>query len=153
MRRNKKLVIVLGLAAFVFVGIAASGPPKEKFHNLKVLPKDISLQTMDKVMEEFCFALGVNCSFCHVHNSTVDTLGWDMASDAKPEKEIGRSMIRMTNKINKKFFKGTSVYGDENALMEVKCVTCHHGAPHPEEMAPPAGPENKEPEKKEKKDN
>jgi hypothetical protein len=55
-----------------------------------------------------------------------------MASDDRAEKNIARKMISMTNKINKDFFNATTKYGDENALLEIRCVTCHHGEPHPE---------------------
>jgi hypothetical protein len=41
-------------------------------------------------------------------------------------------MITMTNRINKKFFHGKSKVGEENAVLEVRCVTCHHGTAHPE---------------------
>jgi hypothetical protein len=117
--------------AFVIIGIAASKPPREQFKNLKVLPKDISEQRLDSVMNEFEKALGVGCDFCHVKPAD-STANWDMAADDKPEKNIARKMIEMSNKINKDFFNATTKYGDENALLEIHCVTCHHGEPHPE---------------------
>ena len=64
--------------------------------------------------------------------SATDSTQWDMASDEKPEKNVARKMITMSNKINSKFFHGKSKYGDENAVMEIHCVTCHHGQAHPE---------------------
>jgi hypothetical protein len=131
MESKKKIAAVAGLVAFVIIGVAASKPPDGEFKNLKVLPKKISNQTMDKVMEEFAKALGVECDFCHV-KPAIDTAQWDMADDAKPEKHIARKMIKMTNKINKDFFKGKTKYGEENAILEIRCVTCHHGQPHPE---------------------
>ena len=131
MKYNKKIVVIIWLVAFVIMGIAASKPPEDQFKNLKVLPKKISSETIDKVMEEFAKALGVTCDFCHVQSLT-DSTQWDMASDEKPEKKIARKMITMSNRINKKFFRGQSKYGEENALMEVRCVNCHHGEPHPQ---------------------
>jgi len=130
MNDNKKAIVMWGLIAFVFLGIAASRPPHD-FKNLKVLPKNISEQTLDTVMHEFTKALNVDCDFCHVKpaDSTAD---WDMANDANPEKSIARKMITMANKINKEFFNATTKYGDENAVLEIRCVTCHHGVPHPE---------------------
>jgi photosynthetic reaction center cytochrome c subunit len=135
MKSNKKIVAVATLALFVLIGIAASRPPEEKFKNLKVLPKKISDQTIDKVMEEFAKSLGVNCKFCHVQ---IDSTNWDMASDQKPEKIVARKMIKMSNKINKDFFKAKTKYGEEEAVLEVRCVTCHHGEPHPEIPQEPA---------------
>jgi len=129
MKYNKKILVVTGLVVFVIMGIAASRPPEEKFKNLKVLPKDISEQTIDKVMDEFSKALGVECNFCHLQ---IDSTNWDMASDQKPEKSVARKMIKMSNKINKDFFKAKTKYGEENAVLEIHCVTCHHGQPHPE---------------------
>ena len=131
MKLNKKLIVIGGAIGFVIIGMAASKPPQEVFKNLQVLPKDISEQRLDSVMNEFEKALGVRCEFCHV-KPTDSTTNWDMASDARPEKNIARKMIIMANKINKDFFNATTQYGDENALLEIHCVTCHHGEPHPE---------------------
>jgi hypothetical protein len=131
MKVNKKFIVIGGAIAFVVIGIAASEPPKEQFKNLKVLPKNISGPMLDSVMNEFEKALGVGCDFCHVKPAD-STAEWDMASDDRAEKNIARKMISMTNKINKDFFNATTKYGDENALLEIRCVTCHHGEPHPE---------------------
>jgi hypothetical protein len=131
MKFNKKFIVIGGAVAFVVIGIAASKPPQETFKNLKVLPKDISEQRLDSVMNEFEKALGVGCDFCHVKPAD-STANWDMAADDKPDKNIARKMIEMSNKINKDFFNATTKYGDENALLEIHCVTCHHGEPHPE---------------------
>ena len=84
MKFNKKIVVVAGLVSFVLIGIAASKRPNE-FKNLKVLPKNISEQTLDTVMHEFTKALKVDCDFCHVKPAD-STEEWDMASDEKPEK-------------------------------------------------------------------
>jgi len=65
MKFNKKFIVIGGAVAFVVIGIAASKPPQETFKNLKVLPKDISEQRLDSVMNEFEKALGVGCDFCH----------------------------------------------------------------------------------------
>ena len=131
MKYNRKFAVMTGIIAFVLIGIAASHLPEEGFTNLKILPKNISKQQLDKVMDEFKDALGVKCSFCHIHKKD-DPRQWDYPSDEKPEKNIARKMITLSNKINKKFFHGKSKYGQENALMEIHCVTCHHGIAHPE---------------------
>ena len=141
MKYSKKILVIAGLVAFVFIGVAASKPPEGGFKNLKVLPKRISNERMDKVMEEFAKSLGVECDFCHV-KPAIDSAVWDMADDAKPEKTVARKMIKMSNKINRDFFKGKTKYGDEDAVLEIRCVTCHHGQPHPE-----AGEEEKHEEK------
>ncbi|MBI3883778.1 MAG: photosynthetic reaction center cytochrome c subunit, partial [Sphingobacteriales bacterium] len=51
-------------------------------------------------------------------------------SDAKSEKEISRSMMRMTIDINKTHFKIKDA-AIENADLPVTCITCHHGLPYP----------------------
>jgi hypothetical protein len=140
MKCNKTVAVIVGLAVFVIVGIAASKPPDGEFRNLKVLPKNISRQTIDTLMEEFSKSLGVGCDFCHV-KPAIDSVEWDMASDGRPEKTIARQMIKMTNKINKDFFKGKTKYGEENAVLEIRCVTCHHGQPHPEAAGEPKNEE------------
>src|SRR5829696_7245336 len=127
---NKKLIVIAGLAAFVVLGIAAAAAPEEKYKNLKVLPKNISEKEMDKVMAEFEHALGVGCDFCHA-KSKIDTAALDFASDEKPEKLVTRKMISMSNKINKEWFNAKSKYGEEEAMLEARCMTCHHGEPHP----------------------
>jgi len=84
---------------------------------------------LNKLMfDEVQDGLGVSCSFCHVRNSDGHT--FDYASDAKPEKEIARRMMRMTIGINKKYFGvHPAMLGD--SLMVIQCATCHQGQPHP----------------------
>jgi hypothetical protein len=61
---KNKIIVVLGLLAFVFIGIAATIPTSNKERNLKVLPKDISDADLDSVMDGYAKALNVNCDFC-----------------------------------------------------------------------------------------
>ena len=127
---KKKIIVILSLAGFIVLGIAASKPPADpSYKNLKVLPKNIKPATMDSVMHEFEIGLGVECDFCHVKSK--DNNDFDFASDDNPQKLIARKMIDMTNKINEKFFESKSKYGEENALIEIRCITCHHKTPHP----------------------
>lgn len=119
------------IGVFIAAGIAATKPPEEqKFLNLKILPKNISSEDLDKVMDGFKAALGVKCSFCHAPSKDTAQKHPDFASDDKPEKNIARKMMKMTAKINKKYF---SYDKDENGqpLMAVECMTCHHGKEHP----------------------
>jgi hypothetical protein len=127
---KNKAIVILGLIAFVFIGIAASKPSfKASERNLKVLPKDISNADLDSVMEVYCKQLNVGCDFCHAENKAKTDL--DFASDDKPEKEITRHMMRMTAAINKDFFDYTIVY-KAGEVMAVSCYTCHDGFPRPE---------------------
>jgi hypothetical protein len=131
MKLKRKHLIVLSLFVFVLMGFVASRPPASNFKNLKVLPKDISKQHLDELMEEFSHSLGVKCDFCHAKQKD-NPQYIDAASDVKPEKTVARKMITMSNKINKKYFHGKAKYGQEGVMLELRCVTCHHGEPHPE---------------------
>lgn len=128
---KNKLIVVIGLAIFVFVGMAATkAGGKTKERNLKVLPKDISNADLDSVMETYSKQLNVSCDFCHA-NSKINPNDVDYASDDKPEKEITRQMMKMTAAINKDFFDYTIIY-KAGETMAVSCFTCHDGFPRPE---------------------
>lgn len=125
---KNRVIVFLGLVAFVFIGVAASRPDEER--NLKVLPKDISDADLDSVMEVYSRQLNVGCDFCHSPSKS-DPLKADYANDDKPEKEITRQMMRMTAAINKDFFNYTITY-KANEMMAVSCFTCHDGFPRPD---------------------
>jgi hypothetical protein len=127
---KNRIIVVLGLLAFVFIGIAASRPVGNKERNLKVLPKDISDADLDSVMDGYSKALNVSCAFCHA-GSKIIMGDIDYASDDKPEKEITRMMIKLTAAVNKDYFDYTIVY-KAGEKMAVSCYTCHDGFPRPE---------------------
>ncbi len=128
---KNKIIVVLGLATFVFIGMAASKPgSRSGERNLKVLPKDISNADLDSVMEIYSKHLNVSCDFCHA-TSKINPNDLDYASDDKPEKEITRQMMKMTAAINKDFFDYTIIY-KAGETMAVSCFTCHDGFPRPE---------------------
>jgi len=129
--RAKTLFTLSILIATVFL-MSAFMPKQEapKYTNLKILPKDISKEELGKVMDGFKTALGVKCNFCHAA-SKADPKRLDFASDEKQEKEFARTMMKMTVKINKKFFHVKDA-GAPNAVLAVNCITCHNGKPHPE---------------------
>src|ERR1700709_1133762 len=105
MFHHKKIVVALALTAFMIIGMAATRPEDGKpKRNLKVLPKNISHEDLDKVMDGWKAALGVKCNFCHAPSKDSTSRKLDFSSDAKPEKDIARHMFRMTGKINKKYF-------------------------------------------------
>ena len=140
---KKSFLITLLFAAMVAVSFAFTADDPQ-YKNLKVLPKNITKQQMDSVMRHFTGSLGVKCNFCHVRNEAANTMDW--ASDGNKHKLISRQMMRMTNKLNKKYF---NVSGKQNlnANLLVTCYTCHHGkedpevkAPHQEMKGPPPPP-------------
>lgn len=131
----KKPLVLLAIVLLVVLGVAASRPPADTHKNLKVLPKNISHDDLDKIMDEWKDALGVKCGFCHAPQKD-NPRKMDFPSDEKPEKNVAREMYKMTGRINKKFFdyKKTA----ENPVPPVGCVTCHNGKAHPEKPGAPA---------------
>ena len=132
MKSFKKLKVIVALAIFVFIGMAAvEQPVNNNFKNLQVLPKNITADSLDKIMDGFNAMLGVNCKYCHYKDKTADTLIFDR--DDKPEKEIARKMMRMTMDINKNYFQ----FNEEvtaSQVQAVTCYTCHKGVPIPEKV-------------------
>ena len=101
--------------------------------NLKVLPKNTTKQQLDSVMKHFTVALGVKCNFCHVYNQEQKSM--DFASDGNNHKDVARYMMKMTNKINEKYFEVKKAERMD-ADLEVSCYTCHSGKAHPAKFAP-----------------
>lgn len=137
MRFGRKIIVLTSMTAMVTVAVAFTtpppSPPDNDHKNLKILPKDISDEQLHHIMREFNASLGVKCNFCHAASKDTAVHHPDFASDEKPEKEIARSMMKMTIKINNKFFGTKHVFIGDSTLT-VTCVTCHHGQPHPEGM-------------------
>jgi hypothetical protein len=130
----KKFAVVAIFSALTVIGMSAMRPADDKppKRNLKVLPKDISHDDLDKTMDSWKTALGVKCNFCHAPSADSTSHHLDFASDAKPEKTIARHMYKMAMKINKKFFSMNK--DDKGGMVQtVTCMTCHHGSPHPNE--------------------
>jgi Photosynthetic reaction centre cytochrome C subunit len=81
------------------------------------------------MVDDFEDGLGVSCNFCHAEEKGSHRL--DYASDAKPEKEIARMMMRMSVQVNKKYFRLKHPMIGDSSLV-ITCNTCHHGQPHPD---------------------
>ena len=130
---NKRTVIIAGLVLVVTIASVTSSPagPQREYVNLKVLPKDISSKNLQHIMiDEFEDGLGVGCGFCHAEQKGSHKL--DYVSDTKPEKQIARSMMRMTLKLNARYFQVRRPgLGDPG--LAVTCQTCHQGKPMPGE--------------------
>lgn len=133
MINRSKILILAGIATVVVTVSAFTQAPNmqpDKPKNLKVLPKNIASDELDKVMKGFNTALGVKCNFCHAPKSNGER-GFDFASDANPHKEIARQMMKMTKKINGKYFKTEH----EGAIQQISCETCHNGNKEPKTVA------------------
>lgn len=129
---RKSLLVTLGFAFLIAVSLAFTSD-KPRYQNLKVLPKNISKEQLDSVMKHFTTALNVKCNFCHVRLDD-EQKNWDFASDKNEHKQIARQMIKMTAKINKKYFDVKENKGVATEL-EVTCYTCHGGKVHPPKFA------------------
>jgi hypothetical protein len=114
-------------------------PDDLHFHNLKVLPQNISQDELMKTMRIFSRSLGVRCDHCHAAAVGTEKPELDFPSDAKPEKNIARTMIRMTRRINSDY-----VSTIKDRKQDVTCMTCHRGKVIPDvpvvtgEQTPPA---------------
>jgi tetratricopeptide (TPR) repeat protein len=118
----------LSLAAFVVLilspitGEAFAQIPDE-FTNLKILPKEIGKRELVGVMREMARDLGVRCKHCHVGPDNLE--GMDFATDERSPKRTARVMMEMVRSINGQYLDGLK--SDRPQVVEVKCVTCHHG--------------------------
>jgi hypothetical protein len=137
----KRSLFITGCFGFLIILSFAFTSDKPLYKNLKVLPKSTTKQQMDSVMKHFTSALGVKCNFCHEFNQEQKAM--DFASDANEHKSIARSMMKMTEKVNKKYFDVKD--SDElTTTLEVTCYTCHNGKAHPGKFAP-AQPQQQRP--------
>lgn len=132
-----KSAIIVALTAGLAVAAIAQDKEKKheerKFENLKVLPSDISHDSLRTVMREFSYALGVRCGFCHAKSAT-DEKRLDFASDDSSKKKVARYMMKMTADINKKYFAEAN---HNSTRLMVTCYTCHHGHQEPEAFVMP----------------
>ncbi|HRE52580.1 MAG TPA: c-type cytochrome [Flavitalea sp.] len=125
----KKLLAISAIVLFTAISLSFINVKEDPgYKNLKVLPKNTTHDQMDSVMKHFAKSLGVKCNFCHVRNA--DTKKMDFVSDENKNKDIARAMMKMTNKINKKYF------GHEG-VAAITCYSCHNGKQEPS-LFPPA---------------
>ncbi len=135
---KKYSVITTLIFAVLFISATLSEKSKkseEQFVNLTVLPKNTTEEELSFVMDAFKASLGVKCSFCHaVAADSSQGRHLDFVSDAKPEKERAREMMRMTAMLNKEFFNPD--HSDRtDTLNTVMCYTCHRGNHEPDRDA------------------
>ena len=101
----------------------------ERPKNLKVLPADLSRDSVVKLMRfEVASGLGVTCSFCHgAPGVPFDSI--DFASDERRTKRVAREMMHMVSRINGELLAAIPDRG--SPPIQVSCITCHRGAPRP----------------------
>jgi len=103
------MIAALVLTLLAAPQASADKPMEETKKNIVVL-KGVPTRQLIPIMTVMANSLGVACSYCHEE-------AWE--SDAKPAKEAGRRMIRLTRAINDTHYAGRVV---------VTCNTCHHGS-------------------------
>jgi hypothetical protein len=130
---KRSFFITLGLVALVSLSLAFT-KDDPLYKNLKILPKNTTKEQMDSVMHHFENSLSVHCSFCHVRDTA--TRKTDFVSDANPHKEKAREMMKMTDKINDKYFDVTGGKRTITTQLMVTCYTCHHGTTDPATIPP-----------------
>jgi hypothetical protein len=95
-------------------------PPmaEDVFKNVQVL-KGISVNEFMGTMGFFSASLGLNCTDCHISESSGD---WGKYADDTALKRTSRMMIAMVNALNKSSFGGRRA---------VSCYSCHRGTVRP----------------------
>jgi len=118
------------LAVLLLTAASASAQPwnwPEQPKNLKVL-QGFTGQKLAPVMRGFTRALGVRCTYCHVGEEGKPLSTYDFASDANPNKDRARAMLKMLGSINDqlKTFPASS-----DKRVNMWCHTCHMGKARP----------------------
>lgn len=134
----RKYLVLIGLltAACAAMNQQKAMPAKAdnlQFKNLKVLPQNITRDELIATMRTWSRSLGVRCEHCHVETGEGANAQHDFASDAKPEKDVARTMLRMTTRINADYISKVNEHGTT-----ATCYTCHRGKVVPESTLPPA---------------
>jgi tetratricopeptide (TPR) repeat protein len=117
------------MIVFVFISRPAFSQIPEEFKNLQVLPKDIKKGELVQYMRGFAMGLGVRCQFCHVGEEGKPLDTFDFVTDVKATKKTARVMLRMVQAINNEHL--AKLEGRSAGLIQVNCVTCHHGQSKP----------------------
>jgi hypothetical protein len=124
----KILLTVFLISAPVF----AQAPWENPVQNMKVLPDTISADELRQQMVGFAQSLGVRCWYCHDDSKGKKLNEIDFVSDVKPQKEIAREMIRMSQVINKQHI--SKIKSANPNADNVACMTCHRGYPKPQHL-------------------
>ena len=133
------LVVACSLVVSFTTTASAQGKfPPDKLVNLQVIPKDAGPDVVITAMKNFARGLGVRCQFCHIGEEGMPLDKFDFVSDAKPEKQTARMMMRMAGEINAQLTKAMPDAPQKG--YQVTCYTCHKGAQHPQHSPdPPKG--------------
>ncbi|MDQ6802171.1 MAG: c-type cytochrome [Acidobacteriota bacterium] len=137
--RSFAIVSVIFVAACAAISQQKAQTPvadNAQFHNLQVLSPNITHDELLSTMRGIARSLGTKCNHCHAANAAGSAEEFDFASDAKPEKKVARTMLRMVRDINANYVSKVNAHGQA-----VGCFTCHRGHTVPETQAAAAPPE------------
>ncbi|HUF46983.1 MAG TPA: c-type cytochrome [Vicinamibacterales bacterium] len=124
--RATVLMLTLGCSMIVGTTLVVSAQAQARpTSNLQVLPKEWTTADVQPVMQGVAAALGVQCTYCHER---------DRSLDVKPQKLVARKMFEMTMHINNEHLKGIGE-PPPPGVVKVTCFTCHRG-----ELTPPTVP-------------
>ncbi|SRR5581483_2624960 len=121
------LAILFGCTTIQKQKAEPAKPDDLHFHNLQVFPQNIPREELIRNMRTIARSLGVRCNHCHVQTAESPKPEFDFPNDAKPEKKIARTMLRMVKKIN-----GDYISTIKDRKQDVVCMTCHRGKVIPE---------------------
>ncbi len=110
-------------------GPAAAQFPPDSLTNLRVLPPDITTDSLIRIMAGFTRALGVRCSHCHMGEEGQPLSTFEFAADDKLAKRKARAMIEMVGRINDQHL--ASLEERFEPAVRVECATCHRGTTEP----------------------
>ncbi|MDP3910922.1 MAG: c-type cytochrome [Gemmatimonadales bacterium] len=103
----------------------------DSFTNLKVLPRDITRDSLVQIMRGFSLSLSVRCQYCHVGGDGVSFAGVEFAKDDDPHKRKARFMLRMVDSLNRVVLPNIPDLGGR-APLRITCKTCHRNSARPE---------------------
>src|SRR5438270_2628914 len=104
--RALALTVTLFIAACAAISQQKAQAPRSdnlEFHNLRVLPPNITHDELIATMRGFARSLGTRCNHCHAANPPGSAEEFEYANDSKPEKRTARTMLLMTADINEKY--------------------------------------------------
>jgi hypothetical protein len=101
----------------------------DSFTNLRVLPKDITRDSLVQIMRGFSLSLNVRCQYCHVGGDGVSFEGVVFSKDDDPDKVKARFMLQMVDSLNRVVLP--KLPGLAGSPLRLECKTCHRGAARP----------------------
>ena len=124
------------MIALVLTAVPGSGHGQQwswpdEAQDLRELPADFPPERLSAVMRGFTSALGVRCSYCHVGEEGASLATYDFVSDANPNKDRARAMLRLLGSVNEHLAE----IEPSGARVNMWCHTCHQGKPRPQTLA------------------